>query len=121
MNIQQMMKQAQSMQKKMQELQKIMDEKEITGTAGGGAVTIITTGKGEVKKVKSVSRSCAVSCDWSQVSAHSWVRTATKFSLTYLLVGRSSPNRMQQKSERINRRSNPVGPVLQYMPRALSV
>ncbi len=52
MNIQQMMKQAQSMQKKMQELQKIMDEKEITGTAGGGAVTIITTGKGEVKKVK---------------------------------------------------------------------
>ncbi|RST62516.1 YbaB/EbfC family nucleoid-associated protein [Candidatus Aquarickettsia rohweri] len=52
MNIQQMMKQAQSMQKKMQEVQKKMDDIEVTGTAGGGAVTIITTGKGEVKKVK---------------------------------------------------------------------
>ena len=40
MNIQQMMKQAQSMQKKMQEVQKKMDDTEVTGTAGGGAVTI---------------------------------------------------------------------------------
>jgi DNA-binding YbaB/EbfC family protein len=52
MNIQQMMKQAQSMQKKMQELQKTMEATEFTGTAGGGAVTITTTGKGEVKKVQ---------------------------------------------------------------------
>lgn len=52
MNIQQMMKQAQSMQKKIQDLQKLMDAKEIVGTAGGDAVTVITTGKGEVKKVK---------------------------------------------------------------------
>ena len=51
MNIQQMMKQAQSMQKKMQEVQKKMDDIEVTGTAGGGTVSIITTGKGEVKKV----------------------------------------------------------------------
>ena len=52
MNVQQMMKQAQSMQRKMQELQKVIEEKEIIGTAGGGAVTIITTGKNKVKKVK---------------------------------------------------------------------
>jgi DNA-binding YbaB/EbfC family protein len=51
MNIQQMMKQAQSMQKKMQELQKIMDNTEVTGTAGGGTVIVTTTGKGEVKKL----------------------------------------------------------------------
>ena len=52
MNVQQMMKQAQSMQRKIKELQKVIEEKEIIGTAGGGAVTIITTGKNRVKKVK---------------------------------------------------------------------
>ena len=52
MNIQQMMKQAQSMQKKMEEVQKLMDKKEIIGTAGGEVVTITTNGKGEMKKVK---------------------------------------------------------------------
>jgi DNA-binding YbaB/EbfC family protein len=52
MNIQQMMKQAQSMQKKMQELQQQMEATDFTGTSGGGVVTITTTGKGEVKKVQ---------------------------------------------------------------------
>ncbi|WPX96474.1 YbaB/EbfC family nucleoid-associated protein [Candidatus Bandiella euplotis] len=52
MNIQQMMKQAQSMQKKMQELQKTMEETNFTGTSGGGMVTITATGKGEIKKVQ---------------------------------------------------------------------
>lgn len=52
MNIQQMMKQAQSMQKKMQVIQSKMDEMEIVGTAGGEVVTVTMTGKNQVKKIK---------------------------------------------------------------------
>ncbi|MFQ3307143.1 MAG: DNA-binding YbaB/EbfC family protein [Candidatus Midichloriaceae bacterium] len=52
MNIQQMMKQAQAMQKKMQDVQKSLENIEVSGAAGGGAVTITTTAKGEVKKIK---------------------------------------------------------------------
>lgn len=52
MNVQQMMKQAQSMQKKMQELQKIMSDKEIVGTAGGDAVVVTISGKGDIKSIK---------------------------------------------------------------------
>lgn len=52
MNVQQMMKQAKSIQLKIQELQKVIEQKEIIGTAGGGAVTIITNGKNKVIKVK---------------------------------------------------------------------
>ena len=47
-----MMKQAQSMQKKIEEIQKKMEEIEIVGTAGGGVITVTTTGRGRVKKVK---------------------------------------------------------------------
>jgi DNA-binding YbaB/EbfC family protein len=51
-NLGQMMKQAQQMQAKMAELQAALDNAEVTGQSGGGMVTIITTAKGEPKKVK---------------------------------------------------------------------
>lgn len=51
-NIQQMMKQAQKMQDQMKEIQGEMEHTEFTGTAGGGAVTIVCNGKYEFQKVK---------------------------------------------------------------------
>lgn len=51
MNIQQMMKQAQQMQVRMQEMQEKLGEMEVTGTSGGGMVTVLMTCKGEVRKV----------------------------------------------------------------------
>jgi DNA-binding YbaB/EbfC family protein len=46
------MKQAQKMQQQMAEAQAELAEAEVTGTAGGGLVTVTTTGNGEVKAVK---------------------------------------------------------------------
>lgn len=40
------------MQKQMEETTKELEEKEITATAGGGAVEVTVTGKKEVKAVK---------------------------------------------------------------------
>lgn len=51
-NMQQLMKQAQKMQKQMAEAQAELEAKEITATAGGGAVEIVITGKKEVKAIK---------------------------------------------------------------------
>ncbi|PXV84589.1 hypothetical protein C8E03_1256 [Lachnotalea glycerini] len=51
-NMNNLMKQAQKMQKQMEESTKALEEKEITATAGGGAVEITMTGKKEIKKVK---------------------------------------------------------------------
>jgi len=51
-NLGQMMKQAQQMQAKMAELQAALDQAEVTGQSGGGMVTIITSAKGDPKKVK---------------------------------------------------------------------
>src|SRR5215510_10220693 len=51
-NLGQMMKQAQQMQAKMAELQAALDQLEVTGQSGGGMVTIVTSAKGEPKKVK---------------------------------------------------------------------
>ena len=47
-----LMKQAQRMQRQMEEAQKAMEEKEVTATAGGGAVEVTVSGKHEVLKVK---------------------------------------------------------------------
>ena len=52
MNIQQVMKQAQDLQKKMTEIQQKLAESDVVGVAGGGLVSITTSGKGDVKKVK---------------------------------------------------------------------
>lgn len=51
MNIAKMMKQAQEMQAKLGQLQSDMEAREFDGTAGGGAVKITLSGKGELRKV----------------------------------------------------------------------
>ena len=51
-NMNNLMKQAQKMQRQMEEATKAMEEKEITATAGGGAVEVTVSGKKEITKVK---------------------------------------------------------------------
>lgn len=51
-NMNNLMKQAQKMQKQMEEATKELEEKEITATAGGGAVEVTISGRREVTKVK---------------------------------------------------------------------
>ena len=51
-NMNNLMKQAQKMQKQMEETTKKLKEKEVTATAGGGAVEVTVSGKKEVVKVK---------------------------------------------------------------------
>jgi DNA-binding YbaB/EbfC family protein len=51
-NLQQLMQQAQKMQQQMAEAQAELAEAELTGTAGGGLVTVTVSGGGEVKAVK---------------------------------------------------------------------
>ncbi len=51
-NMNNLMKQAQRMQRQMEEAQKELEEKEVTGTAGGGAVTVTISGKRELTSVK---------------------------------------------------------------------
>ena len=51
-NMNNLMKQAQRMQRQMEESQKELEEKEITASAGGGAVEVTITGKKEITKVK---------------------------------------------------------------------
>ncbi len=50
-NIGQLMKQAQQMQTRMAEMQAKLAEVEITGQSGGGMVTALMNGKGELKKI----------------------------------------------------------------------
>ena len=50
-NMNNLMKQAQRMQRQMEEQQKELEEKEVTGTAGGGAVEVTVSGKKEVTRV----------------------------------------------------------------------
>jgi len=47
-----LMKQAQEMQAKMEAMQKELDEAEISGTAGGGMVTVTLNGKNEMRGLK---------------------------------------------------------------------
>ena len=51
-NLQQLMKQAQKMQQQMATAQAELAETELTGTAGGGLVTVTVTGTGEVTGIK---------------------------------------------------------------------
>ena len=51
-NMNNLMKQAQKMQRQMEEAQKELEEKEITATAGGGAVEVTVSGKREITKIK---------------------------------------------------------------------
>ncbi len=47
-----MMKQVQKMQARMMELQEELNAKEVEGSAGGGMVKAIVTGKGDLKAVR---------------------------------------------------------------------
>jgi DNA-binding YbaB/EbfC family protein len=51
-NLQQLMQQAQKMQQQLAEAQAALAEAEVTGTAGGGLVTVTMAGSGEVRAVK---------------------------------------------------------------------
>jgi DNA-binding YbaB/EbfC family protein len=46
-----LMKQAQKMQKDMARVQEELQEKMVEATAGGGAVTVVATGKKEIKEI----------------------------------------------------------------------
>ena len=47
-----MMKQARELQEKMEQLQRDVAAVEVEGAAGGGLVTVVMTGKSEMKRVK---------------------------------------------------------------------
>ena len=51
-NMQQLMKQAQKMQAQFATAQAELAEAEVTGTAGGGLVTVVATGAGDFRSVK---------------------------------------------------------------------
>jgi nucleoid-associated protein EbfC len=46
------MQQAQQMQSKMQEMQQELSQRTVTGSSGGGMVTVDADGKGTIRKVK---------------------------------------------------------------------
>lgn len=50
-NIGNLMKQAQKMQKDMAKLQEELEDKTVEVTAGGGAITVVATGKKEIKEI----------------------------------------------------------------------
>ncbi len=50
-NIGQLMKQAQQMQTRMAEMQAKLSEIEMSGQSGGGMVTAVMNGKGELRKI----------------------------------------------------------------------
>ena len=50
-NIGNMMKQAQQLQKKMEEAQEKLKSIEVEGSSGGGVVKVISTAKGEIKRI----------------------------------------------------------------------
>ncbi|MCH2546282.1 MAG: YbaB/EbfC family nucleoid-associated protein [Alphaproteobacteria bacterium] len=51
MNLQKMMKQAQEMQTKFASLQEEIGHREMEGSAGGGMVKAVVSGKGELRKL----------------------------------------------------------------------
>jgi nucleoid-associated protein EbfC len=51
-NLAGLMKQANQMQAKMQEMQSRLEAMEIEGSAGAGMVTLVLSGKGELKRLK---------------------------------------------------------------------
>lgn len=52
MNIAKMMKQAQQMQKKMGQMQEELAEKDFEASVGGGKITVVANGAGEVSSIK---------------------------------------------------------------------
>lgn len=52
MNIQKMMKQAQKMQQQLAETQDALAQKTVEVTAGGGKITVVASGSGDVLSIK---------------------------------------------------------------------
>ena len=50
-NLGNMMKQAQQLQKKMAEVQEKLNSIEVEGVSGGGLVKVVSTAKGEIKRI----------------------------------------------------------------------
>jgi DNA-binding YbaB/EbfC family protein len=53
-NMNNMMKQAQALQRKLMEAQDQLADERVKGSAGGGAVTVVATGAGEIQAVEIV-------------------------------------------------------------------
>jgi DNA-binding YbaB/EbfC family protein len=51
-NLAGLMKQASQMQQKMQEMQAALEQAEVEGQAGAGMVSIVLSGKGEMKRLR---------------------------------------------------------------------
>lgn len=51
-NMGNMMKQAQKMQKEMMKLQEEIEQRTMEASAGGGAITVVITGKKEIKSIE---------------------------------------------------------------------
>ncbi|MFV1995310.1 MAG: YbaB/EbfC family nucleoid-associated protein [Verrucomicrobiales bacterium] len=52
MNIAKMMKQAQKMQQDMQDAQAALAEQTVEATAGGGKITVVANGAGDIQSIK---------------------------------------------------------------------
>ncbi|MGC3990902.1 MAG: YbaB/EbfC family nucleoid-associated protein [Chthoniobacteraceae bacterium] len=52
MNIQKMLKQAQKMQEQLAQTQAELAERTVEATAGGGKVTVVASGSGEISSIK---------------------------------------------------------------------
>ncbi len=50
-NMSSVVKRAQQMQEQMEKVQEEIEAKEVTATAGGGMVTVVATGKKEIKEI----------------------------------------------------------------------
>lgn len=50
-NMSSVVKRAQQMQEQMEKIQEEIEAKEVTATAGGGMVTVVATGKKEIKEI----------------------------------------------------------------------
>ena len=50
-NMQKQLQQLQQMQRRMEQMQAELEEKEVETTAGGGAVSVVVSGKKEIKKI----------------------------------------------------------------------
>lgn len=51
-NLGNMLKEAQKLQSRMTEMQQKLAEAELTGSAGGGMVSVVMNGRGEMRKIK---------------------------------------------------------------------
>jgi hypothetical protein len=51
-NMNNMIKQAQKMQKEMAKLQEELEQRTVEASAGGGAITVIATGKKQIQEIK---------------------------------------------------------------------